>query len=146
MNQYGLWLKVAARGVAAIICTITAVAFVSTDGNVALVALFAGLTTAALLWSVISSNGVRIAAQGQHLLAALDLAVHTSPFLSDQERAQAMSLNVPSRTRTAVSPSNGQAGSPGKGDDPVDDQPFCYHCGAEVPAGSATCASCGQSL
>lgn len=36
--------------------------------------------------------GVLISAQGQLLMAHADSAVHTSPFLSDKERAAAMSL------------------------------------------------------
>ena len=38
--------------------------------------------------------GVLVAAQGQTLMAALDTAVNSSPFLLDEEKAQAMSLRV----------------------------------------------------
>jgi len=36
--------------------------------------------------------GILVAAQGQILKAALDAAVHTSPFLDDKARSEAMSL------------------------------------------------------
>jgi hypothetical protein len=42
--------------------------------------------------------GILISAQGQVLKAQLDGAVHTSPFLSDPEKAQVMSLPVPQST------------------------------------------------
>jgi len=42
--------------------------------------------------SVIFLLGILVSAQGQILLAQADCAVHTSPFLSDEERAKAMSL------------------------------------------------------
>lgn len=44
--------------------------------------------------------GVHLSAQGQILRATLDTAVNSSPFLTDPEKAQAMSL----RTVTATSP------------------------------------------
>lgn len=43
-----------------------------------------------LFWVI----GVAIAAQGQILMASLDSAVHSSPFLSDAQRARVMSLDV----------------------------------------------------
>ena len=56
------------------------------------VAIVGGATVALLAYGVIHSYGARIAAEGQHLLASLDVAVNTSPFLNDNERAYAMSL------------------------------------------------------
>jgi hypothetical protein len=55
------------------------------------VLLFGGLA-AFMAWALIHNRGVLVAAEGQMLLAALDTAVHTSPFLTDAEREQAMSL------------------------------------------------------
>lgn len=61
-------------------------------GRYAVAALLIGVSSAAIVWASMFSHGVRIAADAQHLLASLDVAVHTSPFMSDHERAQAMSL------------------------------------------------------
>ena len=44
-----------------------------------------------------------ISAQGQILFAQADCAVHTSPFLSDEERAKAMSLRYTQPAAAAAS-------------------------------------------
>lgn len=49
-----------------------------------------GAIIGVILWII----GVRISAQGQILKAQLDSAVHSSPFLSDAEMAQVMSLSA----------------------------------------------------
>ena len=46
--------------------------------------------------------GVLISAQGQLLMSHADAAVHTSPFLSDQQRAAAMSLPFTAPATTAA--------------------------------------------
>lgn len=51
-----------------------------------------GLFSAALVGGLFFLFGVLISAQGQLLLAQADAAVHTSPFLTDKEKAQVMSL------------------------------------------------------
>jgi len=62
------------------------------DGRMSLCALAVGAITATIVWPIIHGHGVRVAAEAQHLLACLDVAVHTSPFLSDSQRGVAMSL------------------------------------------------------
>jgi hypothetical protein len=51
-----------------------------------------GVIFGALVGGLFFLFGVLISAQGQLLMAHADSAVHTSPFLSDKERAVAMSL------------------------------------------------------
>jgi hypothetical protein len=51
-----------------------------------------GVIFGALVGGLFFLLGVLISAQGQLLMAHADSAVHTSPFLSDKERAAAMSL------------------------------------------------------
>jgi len=54
--------------------------------------LVIGVAFGALVGGVFFLLGVLISAQGQLLMAHADSAVHTSPFLSDQQRAAAMTL------------------------------------------------------
>jgi hypothetical protein len=51
-----------------------------------------GVVFGALIGGLFFLMGVLISAQGQLLMAHADSAVHTSPFLTDEERATAMSL------------------------------------------------------
>lgn len=90
--QQGQRMKVIAVIAAAILALLTMVAAMQA-GGMATGVLVAGALLAAGAYGVIHSYGVRIAAQGQHLLASLDVAVHTSPFLDDRGKAQAMSLS-----------------------------------------------------
>lgn len=55
--------------------------------------LLTALPVAVLLWLGSWVLGVLVSSQGQILKANLDDAVNTSPFLSDVDRAQAMSLH-----------------------------------------------------
>ena len=54
--------------------------------------IFAGLVVAVAFGVPIYVLGVLVAAQGQILKATLDTAVHSSPFLSDDQRASIMSI------------------------------------------------------
>jgi hypothetical protein len=54
--------------------------------------LVVGGAFGALVGGLFFLLGVLISAQGQLLMSHADSAVHTSPFLSDQQRAAAMSL------------------------------------------------------
>jgi hypothetical protein len=54
--------------------------------------LIIGAAFGALIGGVFFLLGVLISAQGQLLMSHADSAVHSSPFLSDQQRAAAMSL------------------------------------------------------
>jgi hypothetical protein len=58
-------------------------------GLMAFVAVGIALFFGFLVWCA----GVLISAYGQHLKASLDTAVHSSPFLSDAQRAEVMSLD-----------------------------------------------------
>lgn len=51
-----------------------------------------GLLASVFVGSSMYSNGIRITAEGQQLLASLDVAVNTSPFLNNSERADVMRL------------------------------------------------------
>lgn len=53
-----------------------------------LLVVLVGVAIGALIWFF----GTIIAAQGQFLRASVDACVNTSPFLTDAQRAQAMSL------------------------------------------------------
>lgn len=56
------------------------------------VSMIIGVIFSALVGGLFFLLGILISAQGQLLMAQADSAVHTSPFLSDKERAAAMSL------------------------------------------------------
>lgn len=53
---------------------------------------FGGLVLGAVIVVPLYVLGVLVAARGQMLKASLDEAVHTSPFLTDEQRAAVMSL------------------------------------------------------
>lgn len=55
--------------------------------------LVVGLLWGAAVFTVFFIAGVMISAQGQILKANLDAAVHTSPFVDDDQKAQIMSLD-----------------------------------------------------
>ena len=50
-----------------------------------------GISLGVLIAAVFFALGVVISALGQNLFAALDTAVHTSPFLTDEQKAEASS-------------------------------------------------------
>jgi len=92
VDAQGRLLKGLAVVFAVVIGLMTLIAATRIEGKIAMALLVNGAIVAALVWSIVHGLGVRIAAEGQHLLASLDIAVHTSPFMSDAQRAQAMSL------------------------------------------------------
>lgn len=101
-------------------------------GATAAVAIFASALWSALVWFVFALFGTVVSALGQNLLASLDEAVHTSPFLTDEDRAQAMSLpRLPEGVRPASD---------------VDPTLFCANCGTKAQAGATSCSSCGARL
>ena len=55
---------------------------------------FIGIVLGVVIGLVLFLLGVVVAAQGQLLLAALDTAVNSSPFLTDEEKTKAMSLKT----------------------------------------------------
>jgi len=93
LNEQGQGIKVFAWVIASLIAFVGLVIAVAAAKQAELAAgaaiLFA-VIAAAITWSIIYGYGVRIAAEGQHLLASIDVAVHTSPFMSELEKAQAM--------------------------------------------------------
>lgn len=97
--QDGYLVARTTNGIGAVVKTLSIVLGVSI-GLVALLvgantnALFVlvGLVLAAMVGVPLYVLGVLLAAQGQVLKAGLDAAVHTSSFLSEEEKARAMSL------------------------------------------------------
>jgi hypothetical protein len=85
-------LAVVVAVILGIATTVVAMASARASESLALPMLICGAIAAGLCWSTIHSRGVSIAAEGQQLLASLDVAVHTSPFMSDSERAESMEL------------------------------------------------------
>jgi len=71
---------------------IVLVSLSSGDGPLGGAAVVAGIFIAAIVGVLFWVSGVVVAAQGQILLATLDNAVASSHFLTDLERADAMSL------------------------------------------------------
>ena len=64
-------------------------------GQVGFVILIMVAIIAGIVWLIFYVLGVLVSAQGQILLASLDGAVHSSPFLFDDEKAQIMKLPMP---------------------------------------------------
>ncbi len=50
--------------------------------------------SAILIWILVWMLGILFRAKGQSLKATLDIAVHSSPFLTDSQRASIMSIDV----------------------------------------------------
>ena len=63
-----------------------------TSSSFPLAGLIVGVVIGGFVGAVIYGYGVRLAAEGQQLLASLDTAVNTSRFLSDHDRATIMRL------------------------------------------------------
>jgi len=81
--------------VSAIIFAIIGVALfglISQAGVVVVYASVLAFVGAVMLLAIGYVFGTMVSAQGQILLANLDSAVHTSPFLTDDERAQVMHM------------------------------------------------------
>ena len=70
-----------------------------------------GALLGALVWLGLFVSGIVICAQGQLLLATLDSAVNTSPFLDDSQRALVMSLSASSPS-WSPGPSPSESGVP----------------------------------
>ena len=64
-------------------------------GSAGVAVLFLGAVVGALYGGIIFLLGLLISAQGQMLLVQADSAVHTSPFMTNEERAKVMSLSLP---------------------------------------------------
>jgi high-affinity Fe2+/Pb2+ permease len=62
------------------------------NGAAILGGLIMGVLIGGFVGAVIYGYGMRLAAEGQQLLASLDVAVNTSQFLANQDRATIMNL------------------------------------------------------
>ncbi len=88
-------IGLALMAVVVLICLILALKGSSSEGGQGagtIVAILGSLVAGAIVWLVFWMVGVLVGAQGQILLASLDGAVNQSPFLQDEQRAEAMSL------------------------------------------------------
>lgn len=83
----------AVKTIGIILGVIIALAGIAIGLNSKLVFIIGGLILGAVVAIPLFVLGVFVAAHGQVLKATLDEAVHTSPFLTDDERATTMSLS-----------------------------------------------------
>jgi hypothetical protein len=74
----------------------------SAAGFIFVLPSIAGFFFAILVGVLIFLFGVLVAAHGQILRATLDAAVNSSPFLSDSQKAEAMSLTVIAQARKSA--------------------------------------------
>jgi hypothetical protein len=100
-----------------------------------------GFVLAVLVAAVFFSFGVLLAAHGQVLSATLDTAVASSPFLTDEQRAIAMSLR-----NLRPTPDEGYDEPTRPSAEPTEVGGFCFHCGCEVTEGATECQHCGKTL
>lgn len=96
-NTFGNLAKIAGFTVAGIIAFIgLLLTFITVasfrDSGVGFVVFLIALTLGAVIGSIFYVFGILLSALGQNLMATLDTAVHGSPFMSDEQKAQAMNL------------------------------------------------------
>lgn len=91
-----------------------------------------GIALAGAITTVLFLLGTLASAQGQILKAALDTAVNSSDFLTDQDRARIMSLPYASPVSGTM---HEMAPSPAP--------EWRCRCGQRNPAGAAACLECG---
>ena len=114
----------------------------------ALVPLLLGCLAWWLFWWVV---GVLVSAVGAILKAGLDGAVHTSPFLTNAQRAGIMSISSKAKqSEPAVATGANSLRPPSvPAGPPVAVQrgaQSCRECGAKIDPGSQFCESCGARL
>jgi hypothetical protein len=87
------------KGIGLALATVILLVFVSIGGGLpsqggatSLLPLWAGVVVAGMTGLFFWLLGVLVSSQGQVILASLDGAVNSSPFLSDDQRADAMSI------------------------------------------------------
>ncbi len=84
------------KGIGVVLAILIALAAITmaiqTNGEIAFIPLLMGAGTASFVGVLIYLLGILVSAQGQILKASLDSAVNTSPFLSNAQRANIMSL------------------------------------------------------
>ena len=103
--------------------------------------LVQALFVAALVAAIFFFIGMLLATQGQVLKATLDTAVNSSPFLTDNQKAIAMSLG-----NTDPIPDEGYDAPARFRVEPTEVGSFCFHCGGEVTEGAVECRHCGKTL
>jgi hypothetical protein len=102
------------------------------------------LIIAVLVATVFFTLGVLVSAQGQILRAGLDVAVYSSTFLKDKDRAAIMGLHkMAGQFETTGSESESPDSNSGTNSQFTG---FCYHCGAEISEPSSKCPSCKKAL
>lgn len=126
---------VAIKGIGLVIGVVLALVSLGagTNGGLGVVFAFAGIAVAGAIATVLFLLGSLASAQGQILKAVLDTAVNSSHFLTDQERAQVMSLPY-----GAPSASGGVAS--------ISFAPrveWRCKCGQKNPAEATACLDCG---
>lgn len=150
LNWFGQAIKLAGFVLAWVVFARVAEAFQSPS---------AGVVAALLVGSFFLVIGVIVAAQGQLMKSTIDTAVNSSPFLSDLQKAAAMSLSTSTSDAapTATSPEasggvrpdevqNESAHESEDGEQEDGSSPFCYHCGANLPIDTTICTACGKRL
>jgi hypothetical protein len=97
MRGLGLTLKIIGAVLGALIAIIFLIAGANAESSYGyrmpggLVQIL-GLIYGIFVWFALFVVGSRVSAEGQILMAVLDSAVHTSPFITHEQRAQAMSI------------------------------------------------------
>ena len=81
----------------------------SQSGFFALGAFVVGAVFGAFVGGIVFLLGILISAQGQILLAQADSAIHTSPFMTDEEKANAMSISFSAPSNKSLDASGGSA-------------------------------------
>jgi hypothetical protein len=101
---------------------------------------WAGLAIALLMAGIgiwCAAHGLSISAQGQLLLAQLDVAVNTSTFLTPEDKRAVLGLEPASSDAEAESATE----EPSAVEDVV-----CKQCGADNPPWNQFCEGCGARL
>lgn len=96
-NTFGNLAKIVGFAVAGVIAFIgLLLTFITVasfrDSGVGFVVFLIALTLGAVIGGIFYVFGILLSALGQNLMATLDAAVHGSPFMSDEQKAQAMNL------------------------------------------------------
>jgi hypothetical protein len=98
MRGLGLALKIIGAVLGALIAILLLVGGANIESSYAYRGLpggliqITGLIYGIVVWFALFVIGSRVSAEGQILMAVLDSAVHTSPFITHEQRAQAMSI------------------------------------------------------
>lgn len=89
---FGDSIKIIGMVLAGVIVLLTLIAASQAEGGLAFAIFLIGLVLAGFVGVLFYLNGVIVSAQGQILMASLDGAVNSSPFLTNEHRTKIMSL------------------------------------------------------